>query len=392
MPLTLEDIDFLRSDRAADILAEYAACDLSEANTLPLLSRLRQSLTPREASAVLQTVKLRVKAGAKFPLHANSMLFTDAGLQQASQPAIRRYRARAIEAGSVLDLCCGIGSDALAFAALGCQTLGLDIDPVRIAIARHNAEVTASSAQFEVADVRAAIPAGYDGIFFDPGRRDAQGGRIHDVERYIPPLSLVKGWRAREIIVKLSPGLDRRQLGAYGGCVEFVSCDGDLAECLLWLRREPAPAVATKIVGDAIYHLRHGDGAPAEIAPPKNWLFEPDPAVLRAGLVQRLAQELNATMLDESIAYLTLDLHVETPWGRYWKILDWMPFQLKRLRRYLAERDVGRVTVKKRGSPLAPEELIAKLRLKDGLEQRVLVMTRHRGKPIAIICAAPPFG
>ncbi|MCY3779658.1 MAG: SAM-dependent methyltransferase, partial [Chloroflexi bacterium] len=64
---------------------------------------------------------------------------------------------------------------------------------------------------------------------------------------------------------------------------------------------------------------------------------------------------------------------------------DWMPFQLKRLRRYLADRGVGRVTVKKRGFPLTPEELIARLRLK-GDESRVLVMTRHNGKPVAIVC------
>lgn len=72
--------------------------------------------------------------------------------------------------------------------------------------------------------------------------------------------------------------------------------------------------------------------------------------------------------------------------------LDWMPFQLKRLRRYLAHRGVGRLTVKKRGFPMSPEELIARLRLKDGRESRVLVMTRHRGQPIAIICREPTIG
>ena len=81
-----------------------------------------------------------------------------------------------------------------------------------------------------------------------------------------------------------------------------------------------------------------------------------------------------------------MDARAETAWGRYWKALDWMPFQLKRLRRYLVERGVGRVTVKKRGFAMTPEELIARLRLRAGAEERVLVMTRHLGKPIAIIC------
>jgi hypothetical protein len=63
-----------------------------------------------------------------------------------------------------------------------------------------------------------------------------------------------------------------------------------------------------------------------------------------------------------------------------------MPFQLKRLRRYLMESGVGRLTVKKRGFAMSPEALITRLRLRDGAEARVLVMTRHKGKPIAIIC------
>lgn len=392
MALTLEDIEFLRGDRARDMLAAFANSDLSEANTLPLLTRLRASLTLQEASAVLQTLRLREKAKTKFPRYSSTMLFIDDALQQASGLAARRFRARLFDARSVLDLCCGVGSDTLAFAAAGGQALGLDIDPVRIAIARHNTEAMNLDARFEIADVRASIPAGYDCIFFDPARRDEGGRRIRDVERYSPPLSLVKDWRAEEICVKLSPAVDRRQLQSYGGCLEFISVAGDLSEALLWLRRPSAPPLATKLAGGAVHHLCHRAAEPADIAPPKRWLLEPDPAVLRAGLVQRLAQDLNATMLDDSIAYLTTDERIETPWARYWEVLDWMPFQLKRLRRYLAVRGVNKVTVKKRGFPTSPEQLIRQLRLKKGSESRVLVMTRHRGQPIAIICREPSFG
>ncbi len=392
MALTLEDIAFLRGDRARDMLAAFAKCDLSEANTLPLLTRLRASVRPREASAIFETLKLRKRAKTKFPRYGQSMLFTDEALQQASHPAARRYRARLFSARSALDLCCGIGSDTLAFAAAGSEALGLDIDPLRIAIARHNAEAMNLVARFEVADVRASIPAGFDCIFFDPARRDEQGRRIRDVERYRPPLSLVKDCSADEIGAKLSPAVDLRQLQSYGGCLEFISVAGDLSEALLWLRRPCAPPFATILADGAVHHLYHRAGEPAAIAPPKRWLLEPDPAVLRAGLVQRLAQDLNATLLDDSIAYLTSDERMETPWARYWAILDWMPFQLKRLRRYLVEHGVRKVTVKKRGFPLPPEQLIRQLRLKKGSETRVLVMTRCRGQPIAIICSEPSFG
>ena len=63
---------------------------------------------------------------------------------------------------------------------------------------------------------------------------------------------------------------------------------------------------------------------------------------------------------------------------------DWFPFSLKRLRAYLHVRRVGRVTVKKRGSPLQPEELIHKLRL-EGEEERVLFLTHVRGRAVVIV-------
>ena len=392
MALSLDDITFLRSERGRQFLAAYADSDTSESNTLRLLTTLRKSLSLTEASALLTTLRLRKRAAAKFPRFARDMLFTDAGLQQASHPAVRRYRAGLVESGNVLDVCCGIGGDSLALAAAGKQVLGLDIDPARIAIARHNAAAMGHRAAFQVADGARPLPPGFGCIFFDPGRRDPQGRRIHQVEQYRPPLSLVRAWRANEIIVKLSPAVDLQQLAAYPGQLEFISAQGQLIEALLWLHLPPAPPRATRLTESGVFHLTGGDPAPVEIAAPKAWLFEPDPAVLRAGLVQRLAQDLDAAMIDETIAYLTMDTRVESPWGRYWKILDWMPFQLKRLRRYLMERGVGRVTVKRRGFAMTPEELISRLRLRHGDESRVLVMTRCSGKPVVIVCAPFEFG
>ncbi len=392
MSLFPPDIDFLRSARARASLKEYATADLSAANTLPLLSEMRTRHSASEASAILTTLRLRAKAARKFPRFAGEMLFTAAGLQQASQPLARDYRAGMIASADVLDLCCGIGADSLAFAAAGRQVLGLDIDPARIAIAQHNAGVMGLEAEFRVADIRKFLPGGYDCAFYDPARRDQQGRRIHHVERYQPPLSLIRAAEAREILVKLSPGVDLRHLDGYGGHVEFISVGSQLCEALLWLHQPSSPPSATLLSAGGTLNMRHCGIDEAPVSPPLAWLIEPNPALLRAGLVRQLAHELRAALLDPSIAYLTAASHQPTPWARAWRILDWMPFQLKRLRRYLVERGISRITVKKRGFAMSPEDLINRLRLKKGVEARALVMTRHLGKPIAIICEDAPFG
>jgi len=414
---SLENLKYLLSPSGTPLLHRLASEDLSEANVLRLLTILRRDYAPEQASAALEMARLRLKAVEKFGEDARRMLFTREALEQASDPLVRRYRAHVLtpppsplpvhgegeqyrkhlhhdSAISIIDAGCGIGADSLAFAAAGMDVLGLDTDPVRIEIARYNAAALGLKARFEVADIRDGLPDA-DAVFFDPARRDGEGKRIYDVERYEPPLSTVRGWSHALIVVKLSPGVDLEQLKPYGGCIEFISVEGDLKEAVLWLDEDRSFRTFATLIRNAgrwIGHWYSSEGL-AEIAFPQSqphaWLVEPDPAILRAGLVREVAAQFDGFLLDETIAYFTTDEKPDSPWVRVWKILDWMPFNLKKLRAYLRERNVGQVTVKKRGSPITPEELTAQLKLK-GDETRTLVLTRLRGQPIVIICALQP--
>jgi hypothetical protein len=102
-------------------------------------------------------------------------------------------------------------------------------------------------------------------------------------------------------------------------------------------------------------------------------------------LISELGRQLGASQLDPDIAYLSADQITKSPFARVWKVENWFPFSVKRLRVYLRERKVGEITVKKRGSPLQPEDLIRMLRL-SGDEQRVVFLTHLKGAPIVIVC------
>ncbi len=392
MTLTTSDIDFLATDTGRQLLDSLAQEDLADAYTLSWLTRLRKTYTPEQSSAALEMARLRLKAVDKFGADSAHLFFTREALEQASDPLIRRYRAQFGMGQRVVDACCGIGSDSLAFAQTAESVLGLDNDPVRVVIAQYNAAVLAcDNARFAVADVQDTLPE-TDRIFFDPARRDATGNRIYHVEHYLPPLSLVHGWQAARIAVKLSPGVDLTQLEAYPGMVEFISVRGDLKEAVLWLGDDYAPGLqATRLTETEALHWSPADAdVVAPITPPRGWLVEPDPALLRAQLVQDVTVAFAGSMLDETIAYFTTDDKPESPWVRSWKINDWLPFNLKKLRAYLRERHVGQVTVKKRGSPLEPEQLIAKPKLK-GDASRTLILTRHNNAPIVLICDDIPI-
>ena len=73
-----------------------------------------------------------------------------------------------------------------------------------------------------------------------------------------------------------------------------------------------------------------------------------------------------------------------TPFAKCFVLDDVFPFQLKKLRHYLRQRNVGKVTIKKRGSPLDPDALRHRLRLR-GDEHRVIFLTHVLGEPMVLI-------
>jgi hypothetical protein len=383
---TLALIDFLQTQPAQATLADLAAQPINEHNHLQLAESLRRRFTLEQASALLETARLRQKAAARFGTAAQRMFFTADALEQASHPLIVRY-GRPVHSAEVWDLCCGIGTDSIGFAAQGKRVCGVDIDPVRVAMAQLNAEALGVQVSFHVGDA-ADVRAVEGTIFFDPARR-RDGRRLTHVEAYEPPLSTMTRWQAAEILVKLSPGVDLSEIEQYGGRVDFISVDGELKEALL----HPDPAQlqrreAVLVTAAGAVRFAPWPRLPErEVRPPQRFLIEPDPAIIRAGLVRDIAQEVDAYQMDEQIAYLTSDHLVDHPGLRSWRIQAWMPFHLKRLRAYLRAHHIGQVTVKKRAAPITPEALIAQLKPR-GSEACVIVLTRFRDDPIAVICDA----
>jgi hypothetical protein len=390
-----DSLGFLTSPAGEALLARLASEDLRESNHLRLLTQLRRDYAAADASAALELAILRQKAVSKFGGVAGRMFFTRNALEQASDPLARAYRAGrfinrkgAKDAKSkIIDACCSIGADALALVTVGLDVIGLDRDPLRIAMARLNVAALGLNARFEVADVIAGLPSG-EAVFFDPARRSAVGQRIHDVEGYEPPLALIQQWTHPLVAVKLSPGVDLAQLAAYPGEVEFISVEGDLKEAVLWRGEGFSGLRATRLTATGAMHTVNPTRDPltaAALSAPRGWLLEPNPAILRAGLVGGLAADLNGWQLDATIAYITTEGRPESAWVRAWRVREWMPFNMKKLKGYLRERGIGQVTVKRRGFPMTPEDVLAALKPR-GDNTCTLVMTRCAGQPVVIIC------
>jgi hypothetical protein len=88
--------------------------------------------------------------------------------------------------------------------------------------------------------------------------------------------------------------------------------------------------------------------------------------------------------LDSGVGYVTSDRCVDVGYARRFAVTESMPLNVKALRAWLRDRDVGRVTVKKRGVVLDADALRRQLRL-SGSAEMTLVLTRVKNQQVCLV-------
>ncbi|WP_280346847.1 THUMP-like domain-containing protein [Nocardia neocaledoniensis] len=418
-----DDVAHLGSAAGRAALAEVDRLELTTATHLRDIERVRRS-HPEHAAALIETVRLRRKAGVKLPAAAE-WLFTDDALQQATPAPVARHRAARLAGRAVHDVTCSIGAELAELAPVCPAVVGSDLDDVRLAMAAHNLAVSPlaapvadpgrpdlgdeesarvpsggvaaqpastvadSSRNIVLAKADALVPSTRDTVIIaDPARR-ADGRRTYDPAKLQPPLpDLLAAYPGRDIAVKSAPGLDFDRLG-WDGEIEIVSLDGAVREACLWSAGLTEPGVTRRAT---VLDSRGGattltDAEPDDIPEraPGDWIVDPDGAVVRAGLVRHYAAKHGLWQLDPHIAYLTGDA---VPAGmRGFRIEDRFELREKTLRQELARRDCGALEILVRGVDIDPDALRKKLKPR-GTIPYTLVLTRIGRTGTAFLCTA----
>jgi SAM-dependent methyltransferase len=390
----MTDVGSLRrllTPQGREALDAAMAREPGEADFLDAFQVLARRFPKDVARAAVEQAVLRRKAALKFP-SAEHMFFTRIALEQSTAEAVARYRAQRFAGSSLIfDLGCGFGGDSLALARMA-PVVAVDYDHVRLMLLNANASALGIDANVTplLADINFPawrIPPGA-AAFFDPERR-VQGRRLRRIASYRPSLDSVLAMLPAldGLGVKVGPAVDRGEIADLGCEVEFISLKGELKEATLWFAAFRTTSWrATLLPGP--HTLTPGDEGEVMVCAPADYLYEPDPAVLRAGLVRTLAHQLQAAQIDKTIAYLTSNQLVSTPFARAFRVREVLPFGLKRLKRRLREMGVGRVTIKKRGSPVDVPDFERRLKLR-GEEKAIVVLTRTQSEPIMIIVEEP---
>lgn len=375
--------------RLLDSLDGYRSDDLVRA-----VARLRAAgHSPVLVAAVLTQARLRQKAEAKFGEFARSMLFTDAGLEQATRlrvAALHAGRFAAAGAARVADLGSGIGGDALALAAIDLAVTAVEADEVTATLASFNlAPFPAASAVHSTAE--AFDLDGFDAVYLDPARRTAghrETRRLDDPDDYSPSLDFAFGLAEHlPVGVKVGPGFDRDRLPRDAEA-QWVSVDGELVETGLWFGALARPGVrrSALLLGAAGSSelTAAGDSEDEEVGPLGAFVHEPDGSAIRARLLGELARSSGSRMLSPGIAYLTGDEAATSPFLRSFRVLAELPLDERTLAKELRTRGVGVLEIKKRGVDIDPARFRKRLGL-SGTGSAVLILTRIAGRHRALL-------
>lgn len=349
--------------------------------------RWRKAHAPEAVAAAIRLAEARRKGAAKYTL-GDRMWLDPVGLEQATAEAVAAHKARRFEAEVVVDLCCGIGGDAIALAERS-HVLAVDRDRGMARRVAWNADVHGRGDRVQpcVATAEAfPIPSGA-WVHIDPDRRASGRGRAVAAEGYAPgPEFLHALMRSAPAgAIKLGPASDFARFAEGLHCeVEIISLDGEAKEATVWFGAAVTAARrATKLPEGVTWTGDPTDDYPV-VAPIGRWLYEPDPALSRSGLLDAFARSHDLGRIGADLPYLTCEEYLATPWLEAFEVMAVHPLDLKKLRKLVDAEGLGPVQVKHRTTDLKPEAVRPLLR-HNGDAPAVVFLTGGAGPGRAIV-------
>jgi hypothetical protein len=353
--------------------------------------KLRSLYDAQLVRAALSLNEVRKRARGVLD-DADDLWLTATGLEQATHPIVAAHKAaRFPKDVRVLDLCSGIGCDAAALSGRGPVTV-VDTDEAMLRRCEWNLSKWGSDVPQLRGDDALQVDLTGQIIHLDPDRRSGRSRPAKRLELYSPDLAwmqeatrsaaggAIKIGPASNFIQKFS-GCEIELISLRGECREATVWFGELAECEQF-RATVLPSGET-ICGDPLDAWANVADEPAQ------YLFDPDPAVVRSGLIDGVCERLALERLDPEEEYLTSDCLPESSFVTAFEVEAVLPNNQKQLRQYLRQSPGKYYEVKCRRIPMDAAAVARKLPTGDG-PVKVVFFLRVQGKTRVVIAKRLP--
>ena len=356
---------------------------------------LKKAPVGTDVSLALRQIAARQLLQKKVPQWADNeeLLFpAHLSIEQCSSEAAARYKASLLQGGSFADLTGGLGIDSYYLSQRFQQADYVEQQAELCDLARHNFAVLHADINVwnETAETYLKHCGQKDCVFVDPARRDAQGRKtvsIADCTPDVAALQEVLLEKAATVMVKLSPMLDISQaleelrhvkevhvVAVANECKEldFILERGYQGEpqmvCVNLLTGQPEVRFTLEEERDCLCKMADGVSS---------YLYEPHPALMKAGCFKLLAERFGVCKLHKNSNLYTSDRLISDFPGRIFEVEGWAHYNKKLKQARLA--DVDKASIAVRNFPLSVAELRKALKIGDG-DEVYLFATTLRGE------------
>lgn len=355
---------------------------------------------PCDVAALAELIKLYQKAAYKLPLWVDSRCaLSQRSYEQSTSQLVALYKSTFIRGKKLLILGGGLGVDEWALSQTFAQLTTIDNDEALNQIVAFNyTKLSIKNAQRitqTAEDYLYETPEPFDCIYTDPDRRDEKGERKITFQQSTPDIIslLSKLWeRTQTLIVKASPLLDINaallQLGNAKE-VRVIAVKNEVKEILIIAEKGftgNTKTIAANYNGNTWqeYTSTLAKTPLPQIADPI-YFFEPNTAIIKAGLHQSYAAELGLGTIDPKTAYYTGTTPVEDFMGRQFSIINAVPFAKSGITAYLKQHGLQKANVAKRNFRLSVDEIKKLFKIKDGGNE-YLFFTQQGAKGVMYHC------
>lgn len=319
-------------------------------------------------------------------------------LEQTSSEVTAEYKASQLGGEQLVDLTGGFGIDSFYFSKHFRKVIHCELNPELSELVAHN------SRQLKAYNIETYTGDGIEflrnfqgkaaWIYVDPSRRDEAGGRVFHLSDCLPDvpehLELLLE-KSENVLVKTSPLLDL-QAGLLSlkkvKDIQVVAVNNEVKE-LLWFLSKTVPetitvkAVNIKKTAVDVYENQFRKEAQIHYSPPLNYLYEPNAALMKSGLYDQLAEELELGKLHPNSQLFTSDILKEYP-GRRFQVIEEFPYSRKKLKPILGKLDNAHIAT--RNFPESVANLRKLFKLKDGGENYLFFTTLENEGKVLLIC------
>lgn len=321
-------------------------------------------------------------------------------LSQSSSETTADYKSSLISGAVLIDITGGFGVDDYYFSKVFKKVIHCELNKELSEIVQHNFSQLPKSGVVEShcgdsITFLNSFSGQVDWIYADPGRRSKSGEKIFRLEDSLPNildhLDLLLSKAKEGILLKTSPLLDI-SLGLhqlkYVKAIHVVAVKNEVKE-LLWIimpQKTSTPTIRTinfdtQSTQEFDCTIENEKVSNATYSTPLSYLYEPNAAILKAGLFNTVASNFNLYKLAKNTHLYTSEDAVYFP-GRRFKIIKIVPFNKKSIKKLGIEK--ANVTI--RNFPMSVKKIRQSYGIKDGGEIYLFFTQLENKEKVILYC------